>query len=318
MCKECRSNYKKAADGRFLLAKFQLDHILGYREPRKRMKAFATIPRDMSAAYHDVLRRIEHAKPGDRALAIRVLSWLYYAFRPLRMDELLEALVVEEGDRRLMRDDILQPEDIVDCCKSFVAYDESSGLVRFTHYTVQEFVAIIRHNLLSATDLAKACLIYLGFDAYDPDCSDCSSREDSKQCGQFGHYAAEYWDRHLRDNRPPTYIHSTFGHMLQNSAKALRFDDRETSSGFFNDVSFHVHQRDVGDREKSQDIPRAIVRALGLRRRRLSIIQSHPRGHNCDMTLLHLIARLGLPETYEWILSARNYQFGKILSVQFT
>ena len=111
------------------------------------MKALETAPRDMSSAYKDVMQRIEQSKPGDKVLAIKILSWLFYAFRPLLMDELLEALVVEDGDQDLQRDDMLQPTDVIECCKSLVVHEISTGLVRFPHYTVQEFIEGIKHDL---------------------------------------------------------------------------------------------------------------------------------------------------------------------------
>ena len=48
----------------------------------------------MSAAYEDVLRRIEQSGNDDMDLAIKILSWLYYTKEPLSMRALLEALAI--------------------------------------------------------------------------------------------------------------------------------------------------------------------------------------------------------------------------------
>jgi hypothetical protein len=97
------------------------------------MKALETVPRTMPAAYEDVLKRIEQSGSDDMNLAIKILSWLFYTKKPLSMDALRQALVVNENDE-LRRDYMLDPEDIIDCCKSLVVHETSSGFVRFTHY----------------------------------------------------------------------------------------------------------------------------------------------------------------------------------------
>src|SRR5271154_624078 len=98
----------------------------------------------MSSAYSDIIQRIETSRPGDKELAMRIFSWICRAFRTLSMEELLEALVVEELEQDLTLDEGLQdklaPSDVIDCCKSLVIYEKSSGLVRFTHFTVQEYI----------------------------------------------------------------------------------------------------------------------------------------------------------------------------------
>ena len=82
-----------------------------------------------------VMERIEHSDDGDMRLALKILSWIYRARRTLFMDELLECLAVEDGNTDLQRDFLLGSA-VIECCKSVIIYDESSGAVRFTHYAV--------------------------------------------------------------------------------------------------------------------------------------------------------------------------------------
>lgn len=215
---------------RFLLAKLQLDHIFSFREPRKRMKALETVPRDMSSAYKDVMKRIEQSKPGDKELAIKILSWLFYAFRPLLMDELLEALVVEDGDRDLQRDDMLTPADVVECCKSLVVHEISTGLVRFPHYTVQEFIEGIKHDLAPMEVVAKTCLNYLFFDEFGEHCS-ILSVDDRKQKYKLSFYAASYIGDHLRgEPEKSADIQETFVRVFASNSRRLSI--RQLQSDF--------------------------------------------------------------------------------------
>lgn len=125
---------------------------------------------------------------------MRILSWLFRARRTLSMGELLEALVVEDSEPEDQLDDILKqmiaPIDVIDSCKSLVQYEKSSGLVRFSHDTVQEFIADHIEGLPPPLHLAKSCLDYLTLDNFD---------EVHRNSRPFRQYAAQFWDVHTRE-----------------------------------------------------------------------------------------------------------------------
>jgi hypothetical protein len=125
---------------RFLLAKFQLDYILNKETPREAIKALDTLPTDMVEAYREVLNRIDKIK-GNR-IAFQVLSWLFYAQRHLKMNEIREAISVETNppDSQLYPEYFLNPDQVIHCCQGLVELDKKSEIVWFTHYTVQEFL----------------------------------------------------------------------------------------------------------------------------------------------------------------------------------
>ena len=59
-------------------------------------KALKTLPADQIEAYKDIITRIRAAGDHTSVTAIRTLTWIFHAARPLHMDELREALCVEE------------------------------------------------------------------------------------------------------------------------------------------------------------------------------------------------------------------------------
>jgi hypothetical protein len=142
---------------------------------------------------------MERIEKSDKDLALRILSWLFRAQRVLRMDELLEALVVEEGDQDLEREYMLDAGSVVECCKSLVLYEESSGLVRFTHETVQDFIAKNIPHLLQTSVLAKTCLTYLAFREFDEPCSQEEILKNRVEKYKFLRYAARYWAFHTKE-----------------------------------------------------------------------------------------------------------------------
>jgi hypothetical protein len=192
------------------------------------MKAFKTLPRDMSAAYDDVIERIENSSGGnDKDIAFRVLAWIFLSLRPLTMDELLEALAVgaeddssDEEDSELanVEEDIqdidwhqdnpnvlsyakLRPDQVVDCCKSLIQYDETSGLVRPIHYTLQEYYTrYLQSKLPSEGYLAKTCLLYLRMKCFQGlsflDENLVMNKVD--QLYKFRRYALDFWVVHTQ------------------------------------------------------------------------------------------------------------------------
>ena len=185
-------------------------------EPNKRKKALKTVPKNIFTAYHEVIERIENSYDGNnKELVLRIFSWLFYAQQPLLMNELLDALAVDseegnsDGDEEEDGDDdsesqnckgddnLLQPEQVIEVCRSLVVYDESSGLVRFVHYTVQEFIAQNLKQKLQTPYLAKTCLDYLA--SFDEPCSSFESIKNRIEKYKFSRYATKFWGFHARE-----------------------------------------------------------------------------------------------------------------------
>ena len=165
------------------------------------MRALDSVPRNWDAAYTDVIRRIDESERTDeREIAMLTFSWLLRAQRTLTMDELLQAVAVDEGadDSEFDTTMLYTPNDIIECCKSLVVYDKISGSIRFTHFTVQEFFANHPPNQLpSPKHLALSCLKYLTLDAFNRPCSSGESMSERVATYKFGSYAAQFWGHHV-------------------------------------------------------------------------------------------------------------------------
>lgn len=222
MHKECESlSPGTYADCRFLLAKFQVWYIIKtlmapdlvdeslQKLPTYQPKDKSTRSRDHSDAVRDLKLPTEPAEVYENIMEqlvklptpLRILSWIYYAPKQLRMCELLEALIVKEGDTKLREERLkFKPGDVVEVCESLVVYEERSDIVRFTHYSVQEFLGQQEYleKFLSATDLAKICLTYLGLDVFSEPCTDEDSLRDRLNQYKFLCYASQFWGYHTK------------------------------------------------------------------------------------------------------------------------
>jgi hypothetical protein len=159
-----------------------LKYILGFLSQPKRLDdALIKLPNTVGKLYEDIMHRIEKGGDTDRDLAVRTLSWILHSTntRPLKMNELRELLVIEDGDNDLDERQSTA-EDIIAVCQSLVVCDLQSNVVRFTHFTVQEFLNDkYRDKLLPSTDLAKVCLTYLTFDIFE--LGPCANKESFKE-----------------------------------------------------------------------------------------------------------------------------------------
>src|SRR5271154_4503669 len=184
---------------RFLLAFLQLQHVLRETGKGNMREALKTIPSTTDEAFDKILDRIEAHGPSSAKMALRTLTWCYYARRPLKMEELCEALVVEDGDHELRRNEN-SPTSIVKGCLSFITHDQSTGEVRFVHPSIQRWFKEERQNqkLLPPDYLAKTCLTYLNFDVFDVPNGDSKEIEPGALIGQYNvpyrfyRYATEF------------------------------------------------------------------------------------------------------------------------------
>ncbi|KIJ12472.1 hypothetical protein PAXINDRAFT_171164, partial [Paxillus involutus ATCC 200175] len=131
----------RKADGMFRWVHCQLDRLGHCRSAGDIRKVLDTLPIGLFETYERILTAIEE-KEFDGAVASRALMWLVTALKPLTLFQLGEALIIELGrhtpnnDIALMRD-----VDILDICGSLVSFDEQSGYVSLSHFSVKEFLS---------------------------------------------------------------------------------------------------------------------------------------------------------------------------------
>jgi hypothetical protein len=89
---------------------------------------------------------INGQKPGYRKLAIKVLSWITCAKRPLTTSELRCALAINVGKSELDQGDFSQLEDMVSVYTGLVTVDEQSNIIRLVYYTIQDYFERTQHD----------------------------------------------------------------------------------------------------------------------------------------------------------------------------
>lgn len=99
-------------------------------------KALANLPKGLRETYHRCLHRIG----CQSRYAPKVLEWVSYAIRPLRIDELREAVAFGLQDRARSKDKIPNSTSVIGCCANLVVLDATDGCVRFAHPSVKQYL----------------------------------------------------------------------------------------------------------------------------------------------------------------------------------
>ena len=214
-------------DGMFLWIKMQQEQLRGGKSGKQLEKIVENMPLGLTETYERNWKSIRCRPPDEQDRAFAILRWTMFAFRPLSIFELSEALIVKSYGTCMSLQPEEMPDDIddeyidgeiIDICGSLVEVRKESGAqpgsatIHLVHSSVREFLlsALPTHSgelcdRPSAIDhtgsqfdhhsyLARVCLAFLNYDQV----WDFSDDEQNPLHGHpFLEYAAKFWHSHM-------------------------------------------------------------------------------------------------------------------------
>ncbi|KAK8248583.1 hypothetical protein IWZ00DRAFT_298645 [Phyllosticta capitalensis] len=192
---ELRNAITSKAAGIFLLAYFHVEAVLGLQvltasEVRKALKE---LPSRRDSMYEKTLERIKAQDKTRSTHAMRTIGWIIHAHKPLTIQELRHALLIQEindsnndsqVDIFLDHGALLQDTDILEFCHGLVEVDKKTTAVRFIHFSALEYFnsATVREKEFPTfySQMALACTTYL-----------CLTRLEDSETGEE---TVEYFD----------------------------------------------------------------------------------------------------------------------------
>jgi hypothetical protein len=138
---------------RFRWAACQLDMLENCLNYRTLQDALATLPKILDETYARILRGIPDEHKQN---AIRILQFLTYSERPLKIKEAVDAIVVDtEGDQYFnLKYRMPDPREVSCYCSSLVvlvtaeghSYDEGdkAAELQLAHFSVKEYLTLDR------------------------------------------------------------------------------------------------------------------------------------------------------------------------------
>ena len=186
----------RKANGMFLLARLQMNSLANQTSARHAFKTLQSLPEKLNETFGDAIERIKNQSQEYWQLARQVISWIFYAKRPLKISELRAILAVEPEDTKFDPSGLHERDLILEVCCGLVAIDEQDETIRLVHYSLQEYLITCWHVHWPKAEetVAAACLAYLILE----DWSVHTLWYDEPAHRQFLSYAGTYWDDHVR------------------------------------------------------------------------------------------------------------------------
>ena len=120
LAKHTEDTICRKANGMFLLAQLQMDTLVKETSARNVNKALERLPQKLNETFGIVIERVTSQPAEHSTLAKHVISWIFFAKRPLRISELHEALAIEPGDTCLDLSGLHEVELLLSICCGLV------------------------------------------------------------------------------------------------------------------------------------------------------------------------------------------------------
>jgi hypothetical protein len=148
---------------RFLLAQLHMDSLSSKLTPGGIKEVLWNMPhgiKGLDVMYEEAMKRINGQEEEFRDLAKQVLSWVTHTKRPLTTVELQHAVAVRDGAVELDKDFVPDIEDLTSVCVGLVTIEEQSDIIRWIHYTTQEYIELTWTVWLpqAQVDIATTCI----------------------------------------------------------------------------------------------------------------------------------------------------------------
>ncbi|KAF4632226.1 hypothetical protein G7Y89_g5909 [Cudoniella acicularis] len=181
-------------DGMFLLASLYLSALKDkftaktIREALKGFSSGSASDTKVKKAYRNAMNRVR-AQGGERVdLAMKTLSILTHARRPLSAIELCHALGVESKSLEFDPDNVPEIEDVLSTCAGLVVHQVETGVVQLVHKSTQDYLKASRAEWFPDAEatMGEICHIYL-----------TAATSSTNVHFHFLGYAKAYWGTHV-------------------------------------------------------------------------------------------------------------------------
>ncbi|KAG9576917.1 hypothetical protein KCU97_g13504, partial [Aureobasidium melanogenum] len=222
--KQALSKILRVADGIFLLAVLYAEHLAEFELIGDLVDALESL-KPVSDPYGDLytsaMQRLQAGKTGNTSLGLTTICWLFFAKRPLRLEELLHALAIA-GNNPQVGKNIPAISHVLNACAGLIVVDETNDTVGLFHKTFDEFLSKNHTSFFPQGNetIGRTCITYLSSDAFaNGPCPEVdpaslwskSQAEDrtllyKKRLIQFPlyAYASQHWHDHLRGSASET------------------------------------------------------------------------------------------------------------------
>lgn len=274
-------------NGQFLWVKMQEDCLRSGKSQKKIEQAISSTPTGLEHTYERNWQKISQLPEEDRNRTISLLRWTAFALRPLTVNEITAALLINDDCDEVQFDELPDNVDndyinteILDLCGSLVEIripqaETHAGLrtVHLAHFSVKQYLLSnipsqgkvlqldstleVSREAMQSTLLASMCLCYVNCEEVWTKSPD--EDRDNDVLTAFRNYAAGSWQRHasvgdMKDDRLIGLLNQLFNTESPSwSSWKNWFDsnDKEGGKGETSNAKSEKTGESLGDSESS-------------------------------------------------------------------
>ena len=159
--------------GRFLWVYLQLEELCE-APPELIGDILRDLPEGLAGTYRRILRKLQKSAWKTK-IAAKAFRWIACAQRPLKIDELKEAIKCENSDKSWRDAATMGDEELVRSFGALVCLDAEDQTIRFVHHTVLQFlfsaeeISPIFHFSQAQAHcfVGEICVVYLNFSDFE-------------------------------------------------------------------------------------------------------------------------------------------------------
>ncbi|EAQ82952.1 hypothetical protein CHGG_10770 [Chaetomium globosum CBS 148.51] len=191
------------AGGMFLWAKLALEQLLeNAYSTRDMVDMLDRLPRTLDEMYARLISTHLHQSSSTPALVPKVLIWVGYARRPLRIEEVAEAVALDVTAAPIVspQRQFFRSKDVLRICPELTRTvtiqnaTESHEALALVHVSLRDYMDIRLSSLNPHVEMARACLQYLCL----LDQPDTLNSLNYLQRFPLANYAARFWHYHMQ------------------------------------------------------------------------------------------------------------------------
>lgn len=171
--------------------------------------AIEQLPDGLEEAYGRILLRFKLLSPPLQDRAYRILFWTCAAFRPMRLEEVIDGIALKPGKMVLNKASRVQnaKRDVLDLCAPIIERRQG-GILELVHFSAREYLLDVKsgpfiHTGEAHCSIAFSCITNLTSSfVVVPRLSDGQNQQDIERMvvsGTFGlqRYAHDFWSQHV-------------------------------------------------------------------------------------------------------------------------
>ncbi|KAF8537917.1 hypothetical protein BDD12DRAFT_911128 [Trichophaea hybrida] len=191
---------QEKADGMFQWAKLQMDQLQSLSCAPDIRDFLGQLPEDLEKAYDEIMNRIEAQRGRAPQIAKRAFLWVMCSRKPLKPRDLIIA-VCQDPETEATNIVDIDINFVLEACHNLLMIDQS-GVCRFSHLSVQEYLETRRYSNSQAHTLAgTVCLRLLHDSGNQEDLrSLSSSRWGLEDENSVLMYAVAHWPNHVKQH----------------------------------------------------------------------------------------------------------------------